>query len=199
MIIPGDKSENDSFLDRGYCALAVYETTIPTEAVTASKRPRYTIRNGHKHDIIFMEDIIMRITVKKKSESTLAHVALVAAAVGAAAATAVLAADKALKTEKGQVAVATAKAKATDAKEKAQAKATEVKAKVQDKATEVKSKVQDTATEVKSKVQDKATKVKEKFAKTPIAPAAEEAKEEADSSFGDAPVENTAQETVSAE
>ena len=99
--------------------------------------------------------------------------ALVAAAVSAATAGAIVALERAIRSEKGQAAVATVKTKAT-----------QVKTNVQAKATEVKTNVQAKAAQVKTNVQAKAAEVKAKFAK---APAEAEAEAEAeDGNAGDA-------------
>lgn len=77
----------------------------------------------------------------KKNNASLLDVALVAAATAVATTAAVLAADKALKSDKGQAAVATVKTKATAAKDTVKTKATAAKDTVKSKAGAVKEKV----------------------------------------------------------
>lgn len=76
----------------------------------------------------------------KKQNNNLADVALVAAAVSAATAGAIVALERAIRSEKGQAAVATVRTKANEVKTNVQAKAAQVKTNVQAKAAEVKAK-----------------------------------------------------------
>lgn len=110
----------------------------------------------------------------RKNQESLLDIALVAAATAAVTTAAILAADKALKSEKGQAAVATVKSRATDAKETVKTKAVAAKETVKTKTIAAKDTVVTKAGAVKDKVKSKLHK-----GECPCEETAEEISEEA--------------------